>query len=286
MTDRLDYPALVELLKARRASLPPRLQDVAQFVLNNPEDVAILTIVEIARGAGVPPSAITRFTQELGFERFSDLQAVFRSRLVGPRLSYADRLRSLSEKTDADGPLDLSDPQGVLDVLASSAYRSLMGVVEDQRDAPLRAVVDMIRAAPAVHVTGGRGAFGVAAYSFYGLAAVGKRAFLIDNLGAMRAQQVQAMASDDVLLVISFDDYTRETVDIAEQAARAGRITLAITDNELSPLVPLARHALFVKEARFGHFRSQVPAMVLCQAIIASVGRSGGADGGRPIGRS
>jgi DNA-binding MurR/RpiR family transcriptional regulator len=283
MTDRLDYPALVELLKARRASLPPRLQDVAQFVLNNPEDVAILTIVEIARGAGVPPSAITRFTQELGFERFSDLQAVFRSRLVGPRLSYADRLRSLSERGESDGPLDLTNPQGVLDVLASSAYRSLMGMVEDQRDAPLHSVVDMIRAAPAVHVTGGRGAFGVAAYSFYGLAAVGKRAFLIDNLGAMRAQQVQAMAPDDVLLVISFDDYTRETVDIAEQAARAGRIILAITDNELSPLVPLARHALFVKEARFGHFRSQVPAMVLCQAIIASVGRSGE---GRPIGRS
>jgi DNA-binding MurR/RpiR family transcriptional regulator len=284
LTDRLDYPALVELLKERRASLPPRLQDVAQFVLNNPEDVAILTIVEIARGAGVPPSAITRFTQELGFERFSDLQAVFRSRLVGPRLNYADRLKGISDKA-ADGDLDLSDPQGVLEVFASSAYRSLSGMVEDQREAPLRAVVEAIRAAPAVHVTGGRGAFGVAAYSFYGLAAVGKRAFLIDHLGAMRVQQVQAVGPEDVILAISFDDYTRETIETAELAAAAGRTILAITDNELSPLVPLARHALFVKEARLGHFRSQVPAMVLCQAIIASVGRSGGPDGERQIGR-
>jgi DNA-binding MurR/RpiR family transcriptional regulator len=286
MPERLDYPALVELLKARRTSLPPRLQEVAQFVLNNPEDVAILTIVEIARGAGVPPSAVTRFTQDLGFERFSDLQAVFRSRLVGPRLSYADRLRGISEKSDTDGPLDLSDPQDVLEALAASAYRSLMGVVEDQKDAPLTAFVETIRNAAAVHVSGGRGAFGVAAYSFYGLAAVGKRSFLIDNLGAMRAQQVHAVGPEDVLLVISFDDYTHETIDIATSAANAGRTVLAITDNELSPLVPLARHALFVKEARFGHFRSQVPAMVLAQAIIASVGRSGGPEGQRVIGRS
>jgi DNA-binding MurR/RpiR family transcriptional regulator len=283
MADPMDYAELVRRLKDRRTALSPRLQDVAQFVLNNPEDVAILTIVEIARAAKVPPSAITRFTQELGLERFSELQAIFRSRLVGPRLPYADRLRGIAEKAgDGEGPLDLSDPQEVLEIFASSAYLSLLNVVEDQRVAPLRDFVAAIRAAPAVHVCGGRGAFGVAAYSFYGLAAVGKRAFLIDNLGAMRVQQVLAVGAEDAVLAISFDDYTPETIEIARKVVEQGATLLAITDNELSPLAPLARHALFVKEARLGHFRSQVPAMVLCQAIIASVGRSGG----RAIGRS
>ncbi len=283
MADLMDYDALVERLTARRTSLSPRLQDVAQFVLNNPEDVAILTIVEIARAAKVPPSAITRFTQELGLERFSQLQAIFRSRLVGPRLAYVDRVRGIVGRAgESEGPIDLSDPQEVLGVFASSAYVSLMNVVEDQRTAPLAAFVEAIRAAPAVHVCGGRGAFGVASYSFYGLAAVGKRAFLIDNLGAMRMQQIQAIAPDDVVLAVSFDNYTRETVEVAERVAARGVRLLAITDNELSPLVPLAELTLFVKEARLGHFRSQVPAMVLCQAIIASVGRSGG----REIGHS
>ncbi len=283
MAEPMDYARLVERLKERRTSLSPRLQDVAQFVLNNPEDVAILTIVEIARAAKVPPSAITRFTQELGLERFSELQAIFRSRLVGPRLPYVERLRGIADRaTEGEGPIDLSDPQEVLEIFASSAYVSLMNVVEDQRAAPLVAFVEAIRAAPAVHVCGGRGAFGVASYSFYGLAAVGKRAFLIDNMGSMRKQQLLAAAPEDVVLAISFDDYTPETVEVAEQVAARGIALLAITDNELSPLVPLARTTLFVKEARLGHFRSQVPAMVLCQAIIASVGRSGG----RSIGRS
>jgi DNA-binding MurR/RpiR family transcriptional regulator len=38
-------------------------------------------------------------------------------------------------------------------------------------------------------------------------------------------------------------------------------------------VAPLAAHVLFVKEARLGHFRSQVPAMVLCQSLIVSLGR-------------
>ena len=45
-----------------------------------------------------------------------------------------------------------------------------------------------------------------------------------------------------------------------------------MTDNELSPIAALGAHTLFVKEARLGHFRSQVPAMVLCQSIIVSLG--------------
>jgi DNA-binding MurR/RpiR family transcriptional regulator len=102
---------------------------------------------------------------------------------------------------------------------------------------------------------------------------VGKRAHLIDNIGSMREQQLNAVDKSDVLLVMTFDDYTPETIEIAKAAHKKGRQLLVITDNELSPVAKLGRHTLYVKEARLGHFRSQVPAMVLCQSIIISVGK-------------
>jgi DNA-binding MurR/RpiR family transcriptional regulator len=37
--------------------------------------------------------------------------------------------------------------------------------------------------------------------------------------------------------------------------------------------VGLATHVLYVNEARLGHFRSQVPAMVVAQAMIVGLGR-------------
>ena len=60
---------------------------------------------------------------------------------------------------------------------------------------------------------------------------------------------------------------------MAQIARERGLRVLAITDNALSPVVPLAEHVLYVTEARLGHFRSQVPAMVVCQSIIVSLGR-------------
>lgn len=273
----MDYAQLVDVLKARRSALSPRLQDVASFFLNHPEDVALLTIVEIAKAAGVPPSAITRFTHEMNFDRFTDLQAVFRQRLVGRRLPVSDRLSLMDAGVVQPGQMDLDDPFRVVEMLTHAGTDSLVSLVHDLEQsgarAELEASVAMLRAARAVHIVGNRGAFGVACYAFYGFASVGKRVFLVDNFGSMRLQQVQMIGPDEVLLAISFDDYTPETVEMVTAAASAGRDILAITDNELSPLYRPATHRLLVKEARLGHFRSQVPAMVLVQSLIVSIGR-------------
>ncbi len=276
MTDEadsvLDYGEFVESLMARKPSLSRRLQQVAQYLLNNPEDAAIFTIVEIARRANVPPSAITRFAKEVGFDGFAGLQAMFKQRLLGPRMSYVERVKASKRETVSPTPGDLRDPHQVAETFIQAAFDALLRLREDVADAPLAPFVDALQAARAVHIAAARGAFGVGSYTYYGLSRVGKRTFLLDNLGSMRAEQLAAMDEDDALLVITFDDYTPETVELARKAHAIGRKVLAITDNELSPIAPLAAQVLYVKEARLGHFRSQVPAMVLCQTLVMTLG--------------
>lgn len=276
-----DYATLVDALKERKTRLSPRLQDVASYFLNHPEDVAIQTIVEIAGAAGVPASAITRFSQAMGFERFADLQAVFLHRLLGRRRGPGRHAALLRAPGAAPTDLDLDDPMRIADLLAEAGAASLTGMIDDlsEGDGPrdLARFVAALRGAASIHIVGNRGAYGVACYALYGFASVGARVHLIDNSGSMRELQGRAIGSDDVLLAISFDGYTAETVDVVERAAAAGRTVLAITDNELSPIWSPAHHRLMVKEARLGHFRSQVPAMVLLQTLIISIGRHRGA---------
>ena len=102
---------------------------------------------------------------------------------------------------------------------------------------------------------------------------IGRRAQLIDNIGAMRGMQVAAMGPGDTLLAMTFDDYTPETVEVVRLAAARGHPVLVITDNALSPVVSLATHVLYVNEARLGHFRSQIPELVVAQAMIVGLGR-------------
>ncbi len=263
-----DFDALQADLVSRTASLSKRLAQVARFFLNHPEEVALQTLARLAGQAQVPPATITRFAKEFGFAGFADLQLVFRERLLGPRLPYAVRIA-------APGPdrVDLDQPGQVFGSFVQAAIQSLLRIEEALDRIELDAFVAALAAAEVVHVAAARGAFGLGAYTVYGLANIGKRAHLIDNLGAMRAEQVAAIGASDVLIVMTFDDYTPETVEIAARAAARGLLVLAITDNATSPVARAAAHVLYVNEARLGHFRSQVPAMVVCQAMIVGLGR-------------
>lgn len=267
-----DFDALRALLVARSGSLSKRLAQVARFFLNHPEEVAVTTLTRLADQASVPPATITRFAKELGYAGFADLQLIFRERLLGPSLPYASRIAA--QLTEAD----LDQPGHVFGSFVQAAVQSLLRIEEALDRTALEAFVTTLAASEVVHVAAARGAFGLGAYTVYGLANIGKRAHLIDNLGAMRAEQVAAVGPSDVLLVMTFDDYTPETVDCARLAAQRGHPVLAITDNALSPVAPLAQHVLYVNEARLGHFRSQVPAMVVVQALIVSLGRRIGTD--------
>jgi len=259
-----DFEALRQALVARSGSLSKRLSQVAQFFLNHPEEEAVSTLVRLAELADVPPATISRFAKELGFHGFADLQLVFRERLLGPRLPYSDRRSSVG---------DLDQPGHVFASFVEAAVQSLLRIEEALDRGQLEAFVEVLATSEVVHVAAARGAFGLGAYTVYGLGSIGRRAQLIDNLGSMRGMQVAAMGPGDTLLAMTFDDYTPETVEVAKLAAERGHRVLAITDNALSPVAGLATHVLYVNEARLGHFRSQVPAMVVAQAMIVGLGR-------------
>ena len=270
-----DFATLVNVLVEHQHRLPKRLNQVAQFFLNNPEDVAIYNIVGLSKLADVPPANITRFAKELGFSGFVELQSVFRQRLVGPQMTYADRIKALGNPGEgpSDIELDLDKPRAIFDTFVQKAVDSLLRLREDVDDTALKSFVDQLADCDAIHIAAARGAYGIGAYCYYGLSQIGKRAHMIDNLGAMRAEQFGAIGERDAVLVMTFDDYTPETVEAAEWAAKSNRPVFVITDNELSPAAKFADQILYVKEARLGHFRSQVPALVLCQSVIVSLGR-------------
>jgi DNA-binding MurR/RpiR family transcriptional regulator len=261
-----DFEALRAALVARADRLSKRLSQAAQFFLNHPEEVAVSTLVHLADLAQVPPATITRFAKELGFQGFADLQQVFRERLLGPRLPYGERVSGA-------GDSDLDQPGVVFGSFVQAAVQSLLRIEEALDRDQLAACVEVLATTDVVHVAAARGAFGLGAYTVYGLGSIGRRAQLIDNLGAMRAMQVAAMGPGDTLLAMTFDDYTPETIEVVKLAVERRSRVLVITDNALSPVAGLATHVLYVNEARLGHFRSQIPAMVVAQAMIVGLGR-------------
>ncbi|MFD1808931.1 MurR/RpiR family transcriptional regulator [Gemmobacter lanyuensis] len=112
-------PATVEEFRERLAelsdSLPKRLRQCADYIAANTDRIAVSTVAELAAGADVPPSALMRFCQMMGFSGFSEMQKLFREAYSPGWPDYSTRLKNLKE-TGAGSPRrcwrNLSRPGG------------------------------------------------------------------------------------------------------------------------------------------------------------------------------
>ena len=89
------YDDLARAITESYPSLPKRLQGLARYALDNPDAMALATVAEIARDAAVPPSAVIRFANAMGFDGYLPLQRVYRERLVARSATYRERIEAL-----------------------------------------------------------------------------------------------------------------------------------------------------------------------------------------------
>ena len=132
----------------------------------------------------------------------------------------------------------------------------------------MKAAVQAIATAGTVHVVGFRRSFPVASYLAYSLLQAGKRAIFIDGVAGLAMQQVQAMADDDLLIAVSFQPYSEETVAIVDAVAVRGIQVLSISDSLVSPVAKPASHVLQVRESEVRRFRSLSASICLAQALV------------------
>ncbi|PSC02938.1 RpiR family transcriptional regulator [Alsobacter soli] len=262
-----DYDQLKALLVARRPDLPRRLQQVAEFAVSHPDELAFGTAASIAELAQVQPSTLVRFAKAIGYSGFSDLQSVFRRRMRDRWPDYGERLRSLHEARPS-----AEDPAKLLFGFAEAATASIHRMRQTVAARDLDAAVDILAEAETIYLVGLRRAFPVAAYLAYALPKLGIRTSLIDNVAHMGADQIAHAGPQDALLAISFSPYTQATIDLAEAAAQRGAPVVALTDSPFSPLAEIASVWLEIVEADFAAFRSMAATLCLAMTLAVAVG--------------
>ena len=264
MPNAQSYDELARSITDSYSELPARLQGIARYVLGHPDAMALSTVAEIAREAQVPPSAVIRFANALGYSGFTELQRVYRERLVARSATYRERIEEM-RRTGGD--------QGhVLPQLVDSSIRELERLREHLDPRRLRAAADLVLGADSVFLLAQKRAFPVASYLAYGLAQLEFRAFLLDSVGGMLRQQAGMARRGSVLIAASFRSYTREVVEAAELAQAQGAAIVAITDQAVSPLAKFARVTLLVGDDPTVQFRSLVAPLCAAQALVMALG--------------
>ena len=273
MPDKNKTPTTAEELRAailaRYETLSKRLQQIARYVLDEPNAVALETLAVLAERTGVQPSAIVRFAKSFGFEGATQMQRLFRDGLLSTNasLGYSERIREFSKAVDGKR---VSAPSQVLSEFVEGNVMALQHLGETVDKASLAAAVDLIAQADTVYVAGFRRAFPVAAYLAYSLHQVDKRTVLVDSVGGMTRQQIHGIGRDDLLLVVSYHPYAEEAAHLIDVAVDMHCKVLSISDSLVSPIAKPASLVLQVREAEIRKFRSLSTSMCLAQALVIS----------------
>jgi DNA-binding MurR/RpiR family transcriptional regulator len=262
-----------EHLRGEIARLHPgfsdRLRTIAEFALEHPTEMALGTVAEVALRARVQPSAIVRFARAMGYRGFTEMQQVFRSRLVASvPPTYKERIAGLRR----DGRFqDTSNPHAVLMRFASEGMVSLESLQDRVPQSDLARAVELLGAAHTVYVLGLGGSFTVAAHLAYVLRRMGRRAILLDGLGNALGDQAAAATKNDALVAISFKPYNPETARLFPELTMRGVPGVAITDSLLSPIVEHASVVFEIPDMPEAALRTMVAPMCLVQSLAVGI---------------
>ncbi|MEP1446065.1 MAG: MurR/RpiR family transcriptional regulator [Paraglaciecola sp.] len=250
------------------SNLSKRLQQVAEYVLDNPNGIAFGTVVMIAKDATVHPSTLIRFANAFGFSGFSDMQKLFQKKLLQESSSYEDRINLVKNDSSLD------DQNASLNLLKqfSDANSRAMDYLTDNIDSEdLEKARLILSNADIIHVKAVRRSFPIASYLAYLLNHINVRCYLLDGVGGMHKEQEHLIREKDAVIVISFHPYASETQSTVDAAIAKGTPIILFTDSPLSPLIEHANVCFTVKEAEIHSFRSLTATMCLVQSLAISL---------------
>jgi DNA-binding MurR/RpiR family transcriptional regulator len=270
------YEELQQAITERYDSLSGQLQRIAHFVVENPDDLALETITRLAKRAKVQPSSMVRFAQALGYDGFSTMQRLFRSRLIEGSLSYRERIKSLRHERGDEERV----PHSMLSEFADQGIASLEVLRASTPPEAISQAVEILASAKEVYLIAQRRSFPVAFYLSYALTRLERRCHLVDGVGGLLNQQIRLARPEDAIVAISFRSYSPDVLENVTERAEAGVPVIAITDSPLSPLASPATVCFEVNEKERHAFRSLVAPVCLAQTLIVSLGDH--LDSGKP----
>ena len=260
---------LKEAVAPRIRDLSPTLRLAADYVLKNPEVIAMHTLRRVADISELNPPTFTRLAKSLGFNNYEELRELCRREIQQSSRSFADKAASLQRHQR-----DVAD--ALLPSHAAASVGNIESLVETTDVAELARAADTLAAARNVALIGSLSSAALIDYLGYMA-----RMALPNWYAALRNHETVGMGlrelgPQDAMIAVAHQPYSSRTVSAVQRVQKSGVPVIAVTDSYASPIAADAAR-VFVTPTDSPHFfASSVPLIVLFEVLLSMVvSRSG-----------
>ncbi len=265
MNDTNVSNTILERLSDEWDALTPEAQKAAKYVLENPQDVGVSTVREIAQAAQVKPNTIVRMARAVGFEGYDDFRAPFRDAIRRGAVSLPERARWLQDiRKQGDLGGLYAD---MVDAALRNVTETFSGITAEQLQAAAEAIWHSRRV-----YTLGVGVNNANARNFTYLASTGMVQFhAIPRAGSTAIDDIAWADHQDVLIAITSAPYRKEVIETARLAKEQGLCVIAMTDSLASPIARIAEHTFITQVDTPQFFPSSVSLIALLEILLSFV---------------
>jgi DNA-binding MurR/RpiR family transcriptional regulator len=252
-------------LTAEWDELTPEAQKAARYVLDNPQDVGVSTVREIAEAANVKPNTVVRMTRQAGFEGYEDFRAPFRDAIRSGTVDLGDRARWLQDIAKS------GDLGGLYADMVGAALKNVQDSFANLSVDKLEAAANAIWQSRNVY-TMGVGVNHTNAQNFTYLASTGMVGFhAIPGPGLTAVDDIAWADEQDVLIAMTMRPYRREVIEAVNIAIAQGMCVIAISDSPASPIIRAAQHGFIVSVETPQFFPSSVGTLAVLETLLSFV---------------
>ncbi|MEM7214535.1 MAG: MurR/RpiR family transcriptional regulator [Pseudomonadota bacterium] len=256
---------VLDELANRLENLTPELRKAAAYVLENPMDVGVSSIREIADAASVKPNTFVRMAREIGFEGYDDFREPFREDIRSGTVSFPDRARWLQSIRQSGhlGELYADMVSGMI----SNIETTFAGIDEQT----LKGAAEAIWASRQTF-TLGVGVNSANAQNFTYLASTGMVQFhAIPRPGSTATDDLAWADKRDVLIAITCKPYRREVLEAMKVAREQGLRIIGISDSPASPVITGSEFGFVVSADTPQFFPSSLSTIALLETLLSFV---------------
>lgn len=257
--------SILERLAEELPELTPEARKAATYVLENPRDVGVSTVREIAEAAKVKPNTVVRMARQVGFEGYDDFRIPFREAIRRGAADFPDRARWLQDIRKS------GDLGGLYADMVQDALRNIEETFANITADQLKAAATDIWASRNVFVLG-VGVNNSNARNFTYLASTGMVQFhAIPRAGSTPVDDLAWADKRDVLIAMTCKPYRSEVVEAVKIAHEQGMTVISLSDSPASPILRDAAHDFIASVETPQFFPSSVGIIALLETLLSFV---------------
>lgn len=254
------YGTLKERLLEHIGGLSRQQKLIAEYLLENLQELPFLSVPQVAKRSGASEATVVRLCQSIGFTGFSDM-----------KMALVDNLREEMALADQGGEQADIGRDDVLASMAELEQHNIRRSLDNIDRKTFENVATTLFRADHIFTFGIGISAHLAELAAYLFTEHGLRSNCFGTYFTSPREQLVTMRATDVLFVFSLPPYSRQTIEVIDEARERGVKTVAVTDRLTAPAALSSDQSLVVSSHGMTFTNATASINVLLSALVVEI---------------